>query len=178
MSAGIFTGFDSFGADAGGAVSWSVQPATETGPDGRGWLELDVDPGTVVQEHLAVRNLGTSDATFRISAKDGYYTDAGRFNMLETQQQNVGAGLWIDVAAEMDVAAGQTAVVPYAITVPANATLGDHAAGIAASVMSKGTSGSGDQLQVESRMGFKVLLRAKGHLTPGLRWRTYLRSTR
>lgn len=154
-------------AAADGAVSWAVQPATEAGPDGRGWLELDVDPGTVVQEHLAVRNLGKSDATFKITAKDGYYTESGRFNMLESTEPNVGAGLWIDVASHVVVAAGQTAVVPYAITVPANATPGDHAAGIAASVMSTGTSGSGDQLQVESRMGFKVLLRAKGQLTPG-----------
>lgn len=154
-------------AAADGAVSWAVQPATEAGPDGRGWLELDVDPGTVVQEHLAVRNLGKSDATFKITAKDGYYTESGRFNMLESTEPNVGAGLWIDVASHVVVAAGQTAVVPYAITVPANATPGDHAAGIAASVMSTGTSGSGDQLQVESRMGFRVLLRATGQLAPG-----------
>lgn len=150
-----------------GAVSWAVQPATEAGPDGRGWLELDVDPGTVVHEHLAVRNLGKSDATFKITAKDGYYTESGRFNMLGSTEPNVGAGLWIDVASHVVVAAGQTAVVPYAITVPAKATPGDHAAGIAASVTTTGTSGSGDQLQVESRMGFKVLLRATGQLAPG-----------
>lgn len=147
-------------------VSWSVRPATDEGPDGRSWVELDVDPGSVVRQYLAVRNLGTVDATFRITAKDGYYTASGRFNMLESAEQNIGAGLWVDVAAEVAVAARQTVVVPYSITVPANATPGDHAAGVAASIVSTGASGSGDQLQVESRMGFKVLLRASGELAP------------
>lgn len=147
-------------------ITWSVRPAAADGPDGRSWAELDVDPGSVVRQYLAVRNLGKVAATFRITAKDGYYTETGRFNMLESSEQNVGAGLWVDVAAEVAVAAGQTVVVPYSITVPANATPGDHAAGVAASIVSTGSSGTGDQLQVESRMGFKVLLRVSGELTP------------
>lgn len=154
------------GSSKDAPTSWSVRPADATGPDGRSWAELEVDPGEVVHEHLAVRNLGKVDATFLITAKDGYSTESGRFNMLESSQQNTGAGLWVDVATEVVVAAGQTAVVPYSITVPANATPGDNAAGLAASVVSTGASGSGDQLRVESRMGFKVLLRVKGTLAP------------
>ncbi|MHA7270303.1 COG1470 family protein [Arthrobacter sp. HLT1-20] len=147
-------------------VSWSVRTATAAGPDGRSWVELEADPGAVVHQYLAVQNLGEVDATFRITAKDGYYTSSGRFNMLESAEQNTGAGLWVDVAARVKVAAGQTVVVPYSITVPDNATPGDHAAGLAASVISNGTTEGGDQLHVESRMGFKILLRTTGELAP------------
>ena len=46
------------------AVTWSVAPATADGPDGRSWVELRLDPGETVTEHLAVRNLGESATTF------------------------------------------------------------------------------------------------------------------
>lgn len=54
-------------------------------------------------------------------------------------------------------------MVPFTITVPRAATPGDHPAGIAASVV----SGAGT-VQVESRVGFRVLLRASGDLHPAL----------
>ncbi|AIY00464.1 hypothetical protein ART_0865 [Arthrobacter sp. PAMC 25486] len=154
------------GDDEPPPVTWSVVPATADGPDGRSWIDRAVEPGTTAQEHLAIRNLGTVDALFRITAKDGYYTAAGRFNMLESGQESLGAGTWVRVVDQVAVAAGRTVVVPYTITVPENATPGDNAAGIAASIVSTGASASGDQLQVESRMGFKMLLRISGELAP------------
>ncbi|MBB2943608.1 hypothetical protein FB565_003337 [Actinoplanes lutulentus] len=144
-------------------VTWTVQPATAAGPDGRRWVERTLDPGTVVTEHLAVRNFSETPASFTLTAADGYLTGKGRFNMLPSDQESVGAGTWIAVRESVTVAAGSTAVVPFTITVPANATPGDHPAGIAASVA--GRQGS---VRVESRVGFRVLLRAAGEVAPGL----------
>jgi hypothetical protein len=145
------------------AVTWTVQPATPSGPDGRRWVELTLDPGQVVTEHLAVRNLGKAAADFRLSAADGYLTDKGRFNMLPSDSPSVDGGTWIDVQDTVTVPAGETAVVPFTITVPAGATPGDHPAGIAASV-----AGRQGTVQVESRVGFRVLLRASGVVQPAL----------
>lgn len=150
------------------SMTWSVVPASADGPDGRSWLELDLDPGENQQEYVAIRNLGTFDATFRITAKDGYFTDTGRFNMLESAQESMGAGTWIHVPDQVAVPAGQTAVVPFTITVPENATPGDQAAGVAASIINTAASASGEQLQVESRMGFKLLMRVSGVLAPAV----------
>ena len=38
------------------ALTWTVQPATPSGPDQRRWINASLDPGQVVTEHLAVRN--------------------------------------------------------------------------------------------------------------------------
>ncbi|MEU0559229.1 hypothetical protein [Dactylosporangium sp. NPDC006015] len=146
-----------------GKLTWTVQPATESGPDGRRWVERTLDPGQVVTEHMAVRNLGKIPAVFVLSAADGYLTDKGRFNMLPADQPSKDGGTWIAVQPQITVGANETKVVPFTITVPRDAAPGDHPAGIAASVLS-----SNGTVQVESRVGFRVMLRASGSVQAAL----------
>jgi hypothetical protein len=150
------------------AVSWSVQPANESGPDGRSWIELTLKPGEHVVEHLAVHNLSKTDVTFAIKAADGYITPKGRFNMLPSDKRSVDAGTWVTGPATVRVAAGQTDVVAFTVAVPRNATPGDHAAGIAATVQSIGPSGNGSKVAIESRVGFPVMTRVTGDVKPSL----------
>lgn len=148
-------------------VSWSVVPADASGPDGRVSVEHGLDAGASVEDHFAVRNLGKDEVTFRLSAADGFYNKKGRFDMLPSDQASVAAGTWITVPASVTVPPGGTAVVPYTIAVPKDAEPGDHAAGIAASVMSV-KQGDGTGVGVESRVGFRVIVRVAGQLAPTL----------
>ncbi len=153
---------------AGGTISWSVAPSDANGPDGRSWMELELAPGTVVDEHLSIHNLSEADVTFRLDAQDGYFTDGGRFNMLPSGGESIGAGTWIEIVDEVPVEAGAVVVIPFTVHVPEDATPGDHAAGIAASVQSLGTGADGTELTVESRVGFRVMTRVSGGLDPAL----------
>ncbi len=149
------------------AVSWSVSPADATGEDGRVAIEHELDPGASVEEHVIVRNLGASDVVFSLSAADGFYTEAGRFDMLASDQESTGAGTWIGIPDDVEIPAGGSAVIPFTITVPENAEPGDHAAGVAASVISVKTDDSGATgVGVESRVGVKVITRVAGAITP------------
>ncbi|WP_419706665.1 hypothetical protein [Promicromonospora sp. NFX87] len=150
------------GAAEGDTVTWSVRPGDANGEDGRAWVEWEADPGQSRSEHLAVTNHGDDEVRFRLSAADGYFTDTGRFNMLPAHQESVAAGTWIDLPASVSVAAGATEIVPFTVTVPADAEPGDHAAGVAASVHSTG----GGEVGVESRVGFRVMTRVTGELAP------------
>lgn len=146
-------------------ISWSVTPADGAGPDGRVFVEHEIDAGATVDDRFAVRNLGAEEVTFRLSAADGFYNANGRFDMLPSDQESVAAGTWIDLPETVTVAPGGTAVVPFSITVPDDAEPGDHAAGIAASVVSS-AAGGGTGVGVESRVGFKVMTRVTGELRP------------
>jgi hypothetical protein len=150
------------------AITWSVAPSSVEGPDKRSWVERTVEPGESVTEYLAVRNLGTATTTFSLDAADGYFTEAGRFNMLKAGEASTDAGTWISVDDDVTVASGATEIVPFTITVPANATPGDHAAGIAASISSVGTTSDGAQIGVDSRIGFRVMTQVAGELAPAL----------
>ncbi|MEU7654181.1 hypothetical protein AB0C42_15325 [Micromonospora taraxaci] len=139
------------------ALTWTVQPATPAGPDQRRWVNASLDPGQTVTEHLAVRNFSRSAVAFSLKAADGYLTDKGRFNMLSSDRPSVDGGTWIDVQEKVTVGPSETRVVPFTITVPTGATPGDHPAGIAATVTS-----TGGTVNVESRVGFRVMVRVNG----------------
>ncbi|MBO0984367.1 WxL protein peptidoglycan domain-containing protein [Rathayibacter sp. SD072] len=155
-------------AETAGDVSWAMRPASDGAPDKRSWIELELDPGAEVQEEAAVSNLSTQTVTFRITAADGYFTDTGRFSMLPSSEPSVEAGTWIDAPESVTVDPGATAVVPFTVTVPEDAEPGDHAAGIAASITSVGTEEGGASVGVESRVGFRVMTRVSGEVSPGL----------
>ncbi|MFG6443735.1 LPXTG cell wall anchor domain-containing protein [Microbacterium sp. P07] len=142
------------------SVTWSVRPGTACGPDGRSWVEWEGDPGSDRVEYLVVDNHGDEPVDFRLSAADGYFTETGRFNMLPSDRPSTDAGTWIALPETVSVAAKSSEIVPFQITVPADATPGDHPAGVAASIHTPGT----DTVGVESRVGFRVMTRVTGEL--------------
>lgn len=152
-------------ADDAAPVSWSVTPADAAGPDGRVAVEHEIDPAASADDHFAVRNLGSTEVTFRLTAADGFTNDNGRFDILPSDQESVDAGTWITLPESVTVAPGGMAVVPFTITVPDGAQPGDHAAGITASIVSR-AEGEGTGVGVESRVGFRVMTRVTGELAP------------
>lgn len=149
-------------------ITWSVEPATADGPDDRHWIERELEPGESVTEYMAVRNFSRVNVTFGLSAADGHFTEKGRFNMAASGEQSTGAGTWIEISDTVSVGPDETVVVPFTIEVPADATPGDHAAGVAATVKVLETSENADAVGVEGRMGFRVMTRVAGELEPGL----------
>ncbi|MDQ1076462.1 MULTISPECIES: WxL protein peptidoglycan domain-containing protein [Microbacterium] len=147
-------------------TTWAVRPVPASDGSPRARVDLTLDPGETGSDTFQVSNFSQTPVTFAITAADGYTNERGRFNMLPTGATSVDSGTWIDVARTVTVGAGATVDVPFTLTVPRTATPGDHAAGIAASVSSTGTDDSGNSIGVESRVGFRVLTRVTGQLTP------------
>lgn len=161
MSSAAFA--DSPESDSDQTITWMVRPSDGEREDGRSWIELELDPGQVVHEYLLVRNLSRSTVAFTLAAADGYFTSTGRFNMASAGEESTGAGSWITIQDTVEVASGADVVVPFTVRVPENATPGDHPAGVAASIRT-GREG----VAIESRVGFRVMTRVLGALTPGL----------
>ncbi|WP_322410939.1 WxL protein peptidoglycan domain-containing protein [Microbacterium invictum] len=147
-------------------ITWSVTPADEACPDQRGVIEQELDPGQSRTDRFAVRNFSAIPVTFALSAADGYYSDNGRFTMLPSSEPSVDAGTWITLPESVTVEPGGTTVVTFTTEVPDDAVPGDHAAGIAASVLSAGTDATGTGVGVESRVGFRITTRVTGELAP------------
>lgn len=146
------------GAESAGEVRWAVQPGTADGPDDRRTMAFTLDPGQSAQDHVVVRNLGDSEVTFTLAANDGYLTASGSFDMRPSSHVPADGGSWIEVADAVTVPAGGSAVVPISIEVPAEATPGDHPAGVAASIQSAGDG----MVATEHRVGVRVDIRVTG----------------
>jgi hypothetical protein len=168
-------------------VTWSVQPSTPAGPDGRTRFDFTVDPGTTISDWVSVANWSTHEVTFRVYAADATTDyETGAFTLIGADQASTDLGAWTSVDSAPSVcAAGDTAClaglgvtvtlaagtsqdVPVTITVPQDATPGDHAAGIVASFRSEASDATGSAVQVEQRVGTRVYLRVSGDLGPAV----------
>ncbi|QEE60237.1 hypothetical protein FVA74_00660 [Salinibacterium sp. dk2585] len=144
------------------AAEWSVTPA---GDDDRVSLRHTVDPGASVSDAIVVTNLGSSDARFAVTVGDGVVGPDGAFDIRSDEPS--GGGSWLSVGGLEEggvaLAAGEARELPVRIDVPADATPGDHPAGIVVGVSAR----DGDST-VTTRIGVRVHLRVAGEVQPQL----------
>lgn len=156
-------------APGGGSLTWSVAPAGPDGPDGRPGLTYNLDPGAAVTDHVAVTNHSEQPLTLRLYASDAFTTAGGGFDLLAGAAQPRDTGAWIKPArTTLDLPATSRVVVPFTMRIPENATPGDHAAGLVASLAAAGTDADGNRVTVDHRVGTRVYLRVSGPLQPAL----------
>ncbi len=143
---------------------WSVNPTDNAVGAGRPNFGYRADPGASVNDSLDVSNRGDTTLTLKVYAADAFTPHGGGIDLLPEDQKSIDVGAWIRLDSDsITVKPQQTVVVPFTLTVPADATPGDHAGGIVTTT----TTGSG-QFAVERRLGSRVLVRVSGDLTPKL----------
>lgn len=157
-------------------ATWAVQPADESGPDGRVSLRHTIDPGSVVDDRIALTNFGPRPATFAVYASDGTITADGDFDLIPNDEPATDGGSWIGFGDLTGAAAREgggllvevpeesVLLIPVQIAVPENATPGDHPAGIVAELVPDAGSG----VQFASRVGVRAHLRVSGDIVPAL----------
>jgi hypothetical protein len=162
--------------DAGGATgavqSWTLTPGG--GPDGgdagsRPNLTYQVAPGTAIQDSVIVYNFGNVTTTFDIYATDALNNDDGEFDLLSRDEVPVDVGSWVSLGAtSVTLEPMKQATIPITITVPLDATAGDHIGGIVAAVTTASTTqsetGNEQIINVERRTGTRVYLQVNGAL--------------
>ncbi|MGY4645046.1 COG1470 family protein [Cellulomonas sp. URHB0016] len=158
-------------ADPAGTVTWTVQPATADGPDGRVSLRHSLDPGASATDHVTVTNFSDHDATFVVYAGDGTVNDTGDFDVPPGEDRRKDGGAWIELGQpdgterlddgrlQLTLGPAATATIPLTITVPTDATPGDHPAGVVAELVDDGAS-----VRLAARVGTRVHLRVTGDL--------------
>lgn len=156
------------------SITWAIQPATDAGPDGRTSLRHSVAGGESVGDIVGVSNFSSVPARFAVYSSVGTITADGSFDLAPPSDDDEGS--WVTVepvdgstAREgggiiIDVPAGAVALIPVRIDVPANATPGDHPAGIVAELVREGD----DAVTLSTRVGVRVHLRVTGDLVAEL----------
>ncbi|HEU5129240.1 MAG TPA: DUF916 domain-containing protein [Glycomyces sp.] len=156
-------------AQDGAPATWGVNPSSQDGPDGRAAFDYALDPGSTVIDFVGVANFGTEPITLRLYASDAFTSESGAFDLLPADQEPVDVGSWIGFNDATVTVAPETRLdVPFALTVPADATPGDHVGGIVAARTEEAADASGDDLLVERRVGVRLHLRVSGDLEPAL----------
>jgi hypothetical protein len=149
------------------SLTWSVSPSGPKGPNGRPALDYKLDPGATVTDHVAVTNHSRRPLTLRLSARDAFTTAGGGFDLRAGRTAPVDAGAWIKLdRTTVTLPKSSRIIIAFTVTVPADATPGDHAAGVVASLTADGTDAAGRQVTVDHRVGTRLHVRVTGPLRP------------
>ncbi len=149
-------------------ITFGIRPAGATAPDDRGRFVFGSTPGAVLQDFVAVNNIGSEPVTLRVSAGDAFNTPEGGFDLVAGVPSR-DAGAWIALERDsVTVPGGGTRIVPFRLAVPADATPGDHVAGIVASLLTNRVEADGSKVTIDNRVGARVYLRVAGDLRPEL----------
>ena len=154
-------------AHAEDTVGISISPVDQKGATtGRTRFSYKADPGQVVSDQVKVSNVGTTTLEVTVFAADAYNDDNGDFALKPTAEKSVGAAAWTAFSGKPQVkltlARGESKVVPFTVTIPKDATPGDHTAGVLASATTPG------QVAVERRIADRMYVRVSGKLQPAL----------
>ncbi|MFG2045453.1 WxL protein peptidoglycan domain-containing protein [Dactylosporangium sp. NPDC048998] len=149
-----------------GDVAWTVRTASNSYGADRSSFSYAVNPGGQVKDAMVVANRGKAPVNLTVYAGDGYTTGTGQLDLLTKDKKSVGIGAWLRADnGTVALEPGQTADIPFTISVPDNATPGDYAGGIVTSLTQPDAKQS---INVERRLGIRVKLRVGGDLKPGL----------
>lgn len=143
----------------------SAAPAANGGVDGsRSRYSYQVDPGQSLNDEFFVKNTGSSPQAVSVYATDAFNTAAGDFSLLDTGVAPVGAGSWVSFGGtetSFTLQPNEARVIPFTVSVPADAPPGDHAGGMVVSAVTE----SG-QVRLDRRVATRMYLRVSGELQP------------
>jgi hypothetical protein len=160
-------------------VGFGVVPATAHGLDARSLFSFGLTPGSVAFDHVAIVNYSTKKLDLDVYVTDALNSPEGGYALRAATEKPFDLGAWVVVGKasrsrtvsvpgrRKDGSPGRV-ILPVTITVPANASPGDHAAGIVASLTSLGKNPKGQNVKLEQRVAGRVYVRVNGPLLPSL----------
>jgi hypothetical protein len=157
-------------------VTWSVVPATSTGPD-PSRLDLSygvVKAGSSIQDHVEIVNRSSQSAAFSIYATDASGTSpTGALLLLGASQKSTDIGAWSSFAGGArqlsTIIPGKKAIiVAFTLKVPPQATPGDHTGAVVAAVGVTRKNAAGENVVENYRVAVPLELRIPGALAAGL----------
>jgi len=159
----------------GSPIVWSESPASSAAPDTRSKFSYtDIKPGSVITDHLAVLNRGKQGVAFSIYATDATGTSlSNALILMPSAQTPRDVGSWVTFPTGVSrlsivIPGGKGIIETFKISVPRQATPGDHTGGVIASVSFNKLNNRGQLVREEHRIAVPLELRVAGALHAGL----------
>jgi hypothetical protein len=142
------------------SIPFSAQAITISPPR----LELEGDPGTVINSEFKVTNESAGTQVYytqveNFEAKD----ETGSPQFVQTKE---GLAVWTNVDSSFAVAPSEQKTVPFSIRIPRNAEPGGYFASIF--VRTTPPPSQGGEVSIGARLGTLVLLRVNGEIQEGV----------
>lgn len=157
-------------------AAFGIQPASATGVDSRTAFTFGATPGAKSTDHVALVNLGAQAVALQLYASDAISTSDGNFSLAVGDAKAKDVGSWVAIGGPPQItlpprtsSGPSVTIVPFTLSVPANAASGDHAGGIVLALRTVAQPSSGQVKQnLDQRVGARVYVRVSGPIHPGL----------
>ena len=156
-------------------VTFGIGPSKKGKIDRRSNFAFLTPRGTTVTDEVAVVNLTLEPLTLNLYAADAVNGPDGTLGLEPSAKEPVDAASWVTFATPTGkgyvvLAPRETRFVEFTVTVPEDALVGDHLAGVIASTVSQGAT-PGERttdITFEQRIGLRLAIRVAGELNPQL----------
>lgn len=168
-------------------ITFGIGPAhavpDEQVVDGRPYLQYLSAPGGVVRDTVAIINYGPKPIRLNVYVTDALQGTDGAFGLKAGDETPADAGAWFRIKApgskklveraviRIPARKGNTygrVLVPVEARIPADATPGDHVAGVIASLETVGKDTEGTPIKFDQRIGLRTYFRLSGEVRPAL----------
>lgn len=144
-------------------VAWAVQTANNDNGTDRPNFAYELEPGAVIHDAMIVTNTGKASLDLSVYAADAFTTPTGNLDILPAGEASTDSGTWITASTSaVKLGPGEQATLEFTITVPKDASPGDHPAGIVTSLASDVNA----TVTVDRRLGARINIRVAGELAP------------
>lgn len=150
---------------------WGISPSGEdpSQPGARAAFTYDAAPGTTVEDSVTVWNYSDQALTFEVFAKDAFNTPAGGFDVQADDTAPSGVGSWVALEnSRVKVEPRTGYAIKFVVTIPSDATPGDHAGGLVVSLATVDGAVQEKSVAVDHRVGTRMYIRVPGPLNPAL----------
>ena len=164
-------------AQADHDLRFGIRPtkAFEDRPETFSYFSYEISPGDVLSDEALVINSGDVAAVIELYAADGITAVNGGTAFAKQDQEPTGVKHWLSLAmTEIVLGPGEEMVVPFTVTVPPDASPGQHVAGLVVAAPSGGAVPSGEEGSgqfsaiVVQQVGVAVVIDVPGPHAAGL----------
>jgi LysM repeat protein len=151
-----------FFADRAGAINTGTVGILPGNPDptvphSASWFVYNLDLGRSKTDSVRVINNKPETVVVKLYAVDATTTSDGSFALLPEDAPRTDVGSWVQLAAnEIEIPANSEKTVPFTITVPDEADVGDHMGGLVMQEVEGANSMSGTGVKIVTRVGVRI----------------------
>ncbi|MBU0648194.1 DUF916 domain-containing protein [Patescibacteria group bacterium] len=126
------------------------------------WFIYNLANGATHQDTVVIENMGDSDLSVKIYAVDALTTTEGAFALENEEEEKNDVGAWVNVeGSELDLGPREKGTVNFSITIPEDASPGEHMGGI---VVENKKIKEGELLNLKTRVGVRMIETVPGEI--------------
>jgi hypothetical protein len=138
-------------------------------PGSRPYLSYSLAPGATQTDSVTLWNYGNSQLTFHVYSPDAFNNIDGAFALQDGKKPARDAGAWVKLERNyVTLPPGTKTDIAVTMTVPQNASPGDHTAAIVASNQTPGSTAEGKHVLIDRRTGSRLYVRVTGPVNPAI----------